>query len=375
MIYSKIFTAHSNRLFVAFLAMACFSNATVLAQKSEPRFPGFVSEDFVYLEAEFPECHASTICETPRGLVASWFGGTEERNKDVGIWVSYHDGKKWSPPKECANGIQSPDLRYPCWNPVLFQTPNDGPTLLFFKVGPRPNKWWGEMVISHDQGRTFGDQKKLPDTFDGPVRCKPILVDDGNTLLCGSSTEHDGWRVHFERATLVDGKPTNWERIGPINDGKEFSAIQPTFLRHKDGRLQVFCRTKQKVISASSSIDNGKTWSPMTATNLPNANSGVEVVTLKDGRHLLIYNHQSSDRGAFGRRGLLNLAISSDGIEWKKVGVLEQEKDEEFSYPAIIQTSDGKVHMTYTWKRERVKHVVVDPGKIQPGAVLSREEW
>lgn len=113
----------------------------------------------------------------------------------------------------------------------------------------------------------------------------------------------------------------------------------------------------------------------MTATSLPNASSGIEVITLKDGRHLLIYNHQANDRGPFGRRGLLNLAISSDGVEWKKVGVLEQEKDEEFSYPAIIQTEDGKVHMTYTWKRERIKHVVVDPEKIESGAVLGQGEW
>ncbi|MEM7317167.1 MAG: sialidase family protein [Planctomycetota bacterium] len=345
---------------------------------AQQKFPGFVSEDFVFTEAEFPECHASSLCITPKGLVVAWFGGTEEKNKDVGIWVSHQDtaSKAWSTPKEWANGIQTSELRYPCWNPVLFQTPEDGPTLLFFKVGPSPRSWWGEMMVSHDQGRSFGGRVQLPRTFDGPVRCKPILLDDGKTLLCGSSTEYDGWRVHFESVKLKDGVPTgDWRRIGPIHSGRKFAAIQPTFLRHSDGRLQVLCRTKQGVIATSSSSDNGRTWSQPEAADLPNPNSGIEVVTLKDGRHLLIYNHLDSGSGTWGRRGLLNLAISKDGQRWKKVGVLEKEEGKEFSYPAIVQSPDGLVHMTYTWKRQRIKHVVVDPAKIQPGELLSREPW
>ena len=73
--------------------------------------------------------------------------------------------------------------------------------------------------------------------------------------------------------------------------------------------------------------------------------------------------------------GLLNLAISADGLQWKKVAVLEQEEKQEFSYPAIIQTKDGMVHMTYTWKRQRIKHVVIDPSQIDTGELLSRENW
>ena len=183
-------------------------------------------------------------------------------------------------------------------------------------------------------------------------------------------------RVHFEKAKMFDGQPTGtWKRIGPINKAEEFNAIQPTFLQHKDGTLQVLCRTKESVIATSFSKDKGETWSKMEATNLPNPNSGIEVVTLQDGRHLLIYNHLGSGKTGWGRRGLLNLAISEDGKEWKKVAVLEQEEKAEFSYPAIIQADDGLVHMSYTWKRQRVKHVVVDPKKIKVGEVLSLENW
>ena len=344
--------------------------------KTAPRFPGFVSEDFVFTKAKFPQCHASTICETTRGLVVAWFGGTKEKAKDVGIWVSYHDGSRWTGPKEWANGVQHEGLRHPCWNPVLYQPPGDAPTLLFFKVGPDPRSWWGEMMVSYDRGRTFRERCRLPETIDGPVRCKPILLGDGQTLLCGSSTEYDGWRVHFEKVKLSGGRPTGvWKRIGPINSAKEFNAIQPTFLRHADGRLQVLCRTRESVIVSSFSQDDGETWSKLEATSLPNPNSGIEAVTLADGRQLLIYNHLGAGKTGWGRRGMLNLAISTDGLQWRQVAVLEQEKKAEFSYPAIIQAKDGLVHMTYTWKRQRIKHVVVDPAQLETGEVLGKGDW
>ena len=342
------------------------TRAAPAEQAAEPRVKGLVKEEFVFERAPFASCHASTICRTSRGLLSAWFGGTEEGHEDVGIWTSYHDGAGWAAPQLVADGVQHADLRYPCWNPVLYQPPGDAPTLLFFKVGPNPEQWWGEMMVSYDRGRTFVDRQRLPQGIDGPVRCKPILLDDGQTLLCGSSTESDGWRIHFESVQLVHGEPHGtWKRVGPIDKASKFQAIQPTILTHSDGRLQVLCRTKESVIASSFSSDAGATWSDLKATDLPNPNSGIDAVTLADGRQLLIYNPLDAGETGWGDRGVLNLALSDDGLKWHPVAELERQPGAEFSYPAMIQDPvTGLIHITYTWNRKRIKHVVVDPKQL-----------
>ena len=122
---------------------------------SVPAQPGFLKSEFIFEQAPFRSCHASTIVETRDGLMAAWFGGTREGARDVGIWLARHDGKAWSEPFEIANGADDENhLRYPCWNPVLFQ-PKNGPLLLFYKVGPKPSSWWGMLMKSNDGGRTW----------------------------------------------------------------------------------------------------------------------------------------------------------------------------------------------------------------------------
>lgn len=321
-------------------------------------FAQITSSEFIYEKAPFPSCHASTIEETPTGLVTAWFGGTEERHPDVGIWVSRMVNGKWTAPVEVANGVQNSTIRYPLWNPVLFQMPasKGGELLLFYKEGPTPQDWWGMIKRSKDGGKTWSNTERLPLGILGPIKNKPEMLKDG-TLLCPTSSEDNGWRLHFEMTK--DGGRT-WSRTEAINDGKEFSAIQPSVLFLKDGRLQILCRSKNGYILESFSSDQGKTWSPLKATSLPNPNSGTDAVTLKDGRQVLIYNHVTKESQEWGgKRSPLNVAISSDGKTWKELAVLEKEPKAEFSYPAVIQTKDGKIHITYTWKREKIKHVVI----------------
>jgi predicted neuraminidase len=240
---------------------------------------------------------------------------------------------------------------------VLFQ-PKAGPLMLFYKVGPKPSEWWGMMMTSDDRGKTWSKPHRLPDGILGPIKNKPVQLPNGD-MLAGSSTEgEDGWRVHFERSSDLGG---TWTATPPVNDGKMIRAIQPSILFHPGGRLQALGRTREGRIFETWSDDGGRTWSEMTLTSLPNPNSGTDAVTLHDGRQLLVYNHNPENKG----RSPLNVAVSKDGKEWFAALTLEHEPGNQFSYPAVIQTRDGLVHVTYTWKRERIRHAVIDPGKLQ----------
>ena len=191
--------------------------------------PGVQASEFIYTTAPFPSCHASTIAETPGGMVAAWFGGTEEKHPDVAIYVSRQEDGKWQVPVEVANGNQPDGTRVPCWNPVLFQPPG-GPLHLYYKAGPTPQTWWGMQQTSKDNGRTWSAGTRLPGALIGPVKNKPVILPDG-AWLASSSTETTArpsvWRVHFERST---DQGSTWTSTGPVHDGVEFSAIQPSIL-------------------------------------------------------------------------------------------------------------------------------------------------
>jgi len=331
---------------------------------------GYVSGEFIYPldDRPTPECHASTLAEIPEGIIAAWFGGKHEKNPDVGIWVSRYENGSWTKPVEVADGVQSDTLRYPCWNPVLFQ-PVSGPLMLFYKVGPDPRRWWGMLKTSRDGGKSWSTASKLGmgplGHLIGPVKNKPVQLEDGS-ILCPSSTEvrepgkDDVWMVHFE---LTKDLGQTWKVIGPINDGQKFDAIQPSILFYRGGKMQILCRTQQGVISQSWSEDQGITWSEMAATSLPNPNAGTDAVTLEDGRQLLVYNHTLRKGDFPSGRNMINVAVSRNGTDWNPVLTLELAKDE-FSYPAVIQASDGMVHITYTYMRRTIKHIVVDPEKL-----------
>ena len=329
--------------------------AVSLASVAEAPSP-ILSSELIGERAPFRSAHASTIVETGDALVAAWFGGTEEGNADVGIWVSRRGEGGWEAPVEVANGLQPDGTRHPCWNPVLFQ-PAKGPLLLFYKVGPSPREWWGLARTSTDEGRSWSDAIRLPDGILGPIRAKPVELAGGD-LLAGASTEHAGWVVHMERWTPGDlASPAAWRKSGPLNDAKKLEAIQPTILVHSPKHLQALCRSRQKIVTELWSEDGGVTWGPMTATALPNPSAGIDALRLADGRFLLVYNPTTSGRDR------LEIAVSPDGKAWRR-GVVLEDSPGEHSYPAMIQSRDGRVHVTYTWKRERIKHVVVDPAAL-----------
>lgn len=343
---------------------ALFAVALVVGMPAPDQPVTVVSREFIYKSAPFPSAHASTIVQTRYGLVAAFFGGTREKHPDVGIWVSRRSSRGWSAPVEVANGRQDDGRRYPTWNPVLFE-PEGGPLLLFYKVGPSPSEWWGRVTASDDGGRTWTASKRLPYGILGPIRAKPVALGDGE-YLAGSSTEHDGWVVHMERFTAPEGasmraedwvawlaKDEAWTKTMGLNDKDEFGAIQPTILVHSPSRLQILCRSRQGVITESWSEDGGNTWSPMGRTPLPNPSAGIDAVRLPDGRRFaLAYNPSARDRHTIA------ISVSADGREWSAPFAIEKGPDE-YSYPALIVGSDGRLHLTYTWRREKIRHVIL----------------
>ncbi len=324
--------------------------ATPLLAQRDPRV---TLSEFVYSSAPFPSAHASTIEETGGVLVAAWFGGTSEGAPDVGIWLSRKVEGKWTPPVEVANGMQPDGKQLPCWNPVLFK-PKTGALTLYYKVGSAPRDWWGEVRTSGDAGHTWSNAKKLPAGILGPIKNKPVQLASG-AIVSGSSTESGDtppkWRVHFE---LSNDRGATWKSTAPP-DAADVNAIQPTIFVLPDGKLQALVRTQSMKIFETLSPDGGATWSPLAPTELPNPNSGIDGITLRDGRQLLVFNRSETDRTP------LNVAVSSNGKTWQDLLLLEKDPGE-YSYPAVVQTRDGLVHITYTWKRRRIKHVVIDPG-------------
>lgn len=338
------------------LIMLITSSCTAMDEKDDKLI---LTEEFIFEEAPFAGCHASTIEETPGGLVAAWFGGTREGHEDVEIWLSRRTGEGWSDPVAAANGVQSEDERYPCWNPVLYQIP-DGELMLFYKVGPNPREWWGMLKTSRDNGLSWSEAVRLPQGIIGPVKNKPVLIDN-RMLVAPSSTEHDGWRVHFE---ITEDFGKTWRVAGPTDNEGTFSIIQPSILFHDDGKLQMLARSRNNYIISSWSEDNGTSWSKPEPTVLPNNNSGTDAVTLQNGLQLVVYNHSQIPEGEWGgKRTPLNVAVSTDGNEWDTALILEDEPGE-FSYPAVIQGKDGIIHITYTWNREKIKYVALNPSKF-----------
>ncbi len=339
------------------LTAACL--VAVLVYACQPKSPEQVKvkiqqEGFVYEQADFPQCHASTLAETDSGLLIAFFGGEYERHPNVAIYTSRLESESWSEPQKVADGWVSDSLSYPCWNPVFFQI--DKRLYLYYKVGPSPTEWWGMQMYSEDGGQSWSEPSRLPDGILGPIKNKPVELASG-VILSPSSVEvtHELWKAHIERST---DRGASWQKI-EIPSPDSVKVIQPSLLVYPDGRIQALLRSNQDVLMESWSTDEGQSWSPVQASSVLNPNSGVDAVTLRSGLKLLVNNPmKSGDSWEVGRNRLF-LYASYDGENWAEILQLENEAEGEFSYPAIIQSEDGVVHISYTYNRRKMKHVAL----------------
>ena len=326
--------------------------------------------------------HASTLAEAGDGtLIAAWFGGSDEGADDVSIWLSRYEGKAWSAASVIDDGRREDGKRYACWNPVLV-TDASGTVYLYYKISSKPaavtekgyENWWGCVKTSADRGRTWSARAWLPSHPDpllknfgkrliGPVKNKPLILPDG-TLLSGSSTESDQWRVHVEI-----GKPGAWIRevsmVGPLAGGE---AIQPAFLALAQdfGKLQMICRPRTgKTPYASFSYDLGRSWSALEPLTGIQTTAGLDALTA-GGAHFLAHNPA-------GARYPLMLARSRDGKAWEDVlPMLDQDGVKRMDYPALIRTKNGRIHVAHSWDRSHIKHLTLDADYLSDGGVAIR---
>lgn len=284
--------------------------------------------------------------------MCSWFGGSEEGKKDVTIWSSLLEKDEWSLPKKIAEATE-----VACWNPVLFTLPSNE-ILLFYKAGKNPQQWSGLLKRSSDGGKSWSNAEDLPAGVLGPIKNRPLLLSDG-TLLCGSSME--SWMRWGCWIDLTSDEGKSWSKSTPINvDSQLYGIIQPALFFSNERTIRLLARShKIGYICTSTSVDQGKTWSLAKPTALPNPNSAIDAITLADGRVVLVYNPSTDERYP------LSIAISQDGGETWEMKVTLESKPGEYSYPAIIQTKDGKIHITYTWNRKKIKYVVLDPSLLK----------
>ncbi|MEQ8369127.1 MAG: sialidase family protein [Alphaproteobacteria bacterium] len=291
-------------------------------------------------------CHAPSLTRTPDGLLAAWFGGTTEGASDTAIWTARHVAGRWLAPQ-----IVMSMAREPCWNPVLMRLAADD-LRLYFQVGDSPLAWRCMVAASADHGVTWTAARPLSGDASGPVRCRPLRLENGD-LLSPSSREQHGWQCHVERSG--DGGRT-WRRID-VPGWPEVAAIQPCLLDHGGGVIQVLCRTRQGRVAVSWSQDGGANWSRLRLSALANPDAALDALRLTDGRLLLASNPQAGDRTP------LTAAVSHDGIAWHTVLTLA-DGPRDHAYPSLAETDDGRVHVVWSIDKARLSHAVIDPARF-----------
>ncbi len=313
-----------------------------------------MTKEFIFeTDKHFNACHASTVLCLPDGdIICAWFAGTREGNDDVRIWYCIKHEEKWAEPV-----CLETDCTHPHWNPVLFLR-NDGTVRLFFKTGKKISHWVTRYCDSHDNGNTWTKAKILVDGDTsggrGPVKNK-CLKTSKSVILAPASSEQKGWRCFID-ISHDDGD--TWQKAPFIvRPNKKpvglVKMIQPTLWEDSKGVFHALMRSDKGFVYCSESAD-GTNWSKAVPTDIPNNNSGLDVVKTPDGCLYLLSNPVSEN---WGERSPLTLQKSADnGATWETILTLEEEKiDSEFSYPSIHYL-DGAFHLCYTYERLNVAY-------------------
>lgn len=301
-----------------------------------------------------PVQHCSTLAEAPNGdLLCLWYGGSYESAEDQALYLARmpKGQRSWEKPERM---LWNPEQ--PPGNAVIFRTPDEKVGVIWGRMEKsrpmRRGTGWGECRLfyrtSADNGRTWSEDKELPGLFGSLPRNVPLTLKNGRFALPLSGETNEGQGSYL---LFLGGDGKTWTPGGFMNGGS-----QPTVIQRDDGSLLALLRRDPRIPMATSS-DGGATWSEATPTNLKNPGSGIAMTKLKSGRVVLIFN----DTDQSDRYPLSIIQSTDDGKTWEEQRTLEADWGE-FSYPSIIQTEDGMVHVSYTYRRYTIKHVAFDEG-------------
>jgi predicted neuraminidase len=299
--------------------------------------------------------HAPTVVEAANGdILALWYGGSYESSDDQALYLSRksQERSRWMAPQRLVwNPGQPPG------NAVIFRFPDRRMGIVWGRMeGSRPVRrgaGWSEcrlmMRTSDDDGRTWSEDEEIPGSFGWLPRNVPVTLANGEFVLPMSGRLEGEGSGSFLLVLQEDGR--SWKRRGFIPSGS-----QPTVIQRDNGELLALMRSRPHILQ-SISTDNGETWSTPEMTVLKNPGSGIAMTKLNSGRLLLAFNDTDrQDRTPF------NVIQSfDDGRTWKDTRILEADWGE-FSYPSIIQASDGMTHLVYTYRRYSIKHTTFDEG-------------
>ena len=295
-----------------------------------------------------PAHHCSTITEAPNGdLLCLWYGGSYESADDQVLFLARRKkaDTRWTDPEII---VQGPPL-HPPGNAVIF-TMGVRVGILWGRMDAsrpiRRGSGWDECQMmwrySDDSGATWSDDVEVPGMFGSLPRNTPITLQDGRFAvpLSGKCDDETGSFLLF----TDDGGET-WTPSAVIPRGS-----QPTVIQRNDGSLLALMRSEPFILRSESN-DGGATWSDVVRTDLPCPGAGIAMTRLASGTLVLVHNNNAFDRTP------LSVRYSTDeGATWSDALDLVSTPGE-YSYPCIIQTQGGRIHITYTYRRYTVMHV------------------
>jgi predicted neuraminidase len=301
-----------------------------------------------------PVHHASSITEAANGdLLVTWYGGSYESADDEALFMARKKkgSRNWEVPRML---LRNPAA--PVGNAVVFNDQRGRIWIVWGRMEARQpllahTGWERTRLlyrISEDHGATWSEDKVFPmDTTGWLPRNLPIQLATGELVL-PLSDERDNRDLSFFVVTKDAG--ATWVRSANVPNSQS-QGEQPTVAQRRDGSLLAFLRTGPRLLQTES-FDRGMTWSPAKQTELKNPDAAISLRALRNGNLILAWNNQ--ERG----RSPLHIARSIDGGKtWSNPLMLESNPGE-YSYPSVFQSSDGLIHVIYTYRRYTIKHVV-----------------